>query len=127
MINTRYLESILANIADDLDEISCSSAVRANPGLLAKFTELKKKCKNKKHFLSSWIDDAMSIFTYGMIFPIFDDPYIRLSKKEVLWLLIETKIYLKSMPKDDIEAQEAIKKIDKFIEKHNLFSSYIIF
>ena len=45
-----------------------------------------------------------------MIFPIFDDPYIRLSKKEVLQLLIETKIYLKSMPKDDIEAQEAIKK-----------------
>jgi|GEM_PF-1817885 hypothetical protein len=62
-----------------------------------------------------------------MIFPIFDDPYIRLSKKEVLQLLIETKIYLKSMPKDDIEAQEAIKKIDEFIKKHNLFSSYIIF
>lgn len=128
VLNTRYFKSILAkNIADDLDEISCSSAVRASPGLLAKFTELKKKCKNKKHFLSSWIDDAISIFTYGMILPIFDDPYIRLSKKEVLRLLIETKIYLKSMPKDDIEAQEAIKKIDKFIEKYKLFSSYIIF
>ena len=62
-----------------------------------------------------------------MIFPIFDDSYIRLSKRKVLRLLIETKICLKSMPKDDIEAQEAIKKIDKFIEKHNLFSSYIIF
>ena len=56
VINARYLESILANIvADDLDEISCSSAVRANPGLLAEFTELKKKCKNKKHFLTSRI------------------------------------------------------------------------
>jgi hypothetical protein len=56
VINTRYLESILANIvADDLDEISCSSAIRANPGLLDKFTELKKKCKNKKHFLLPWI------------------------------------------------------------------------
>jgi hypothetical protein len=61
----------------------------------------------------------------GMILPIFYDPYIRLLK-EVLRLLIETKIYLKSMPKDDIEAQEAIKKIDKFIEKHNLFLSYPI-
>jgi len=60
-----------------------------------------------------------------MILPIFYDPYIRLLK-EVLRLLIETKIYLKSMPKDDIEAQEAIKKIDKFIEKHNLFLSYPI-
>ena len=55
VLNTRYFESNLANIADDLDEISCSSAVRANPGLLAEFTELKKKCKNKKHFLSSCI------------------------------------------------------------------------
>ncbi len=44
-----------------------------------------------------------------MILPIFYDPYIRLLK-EVLQLLIETKIYLESMPKDDIEAQEAIKK-----------------
>jgi hypothetical protein len=61
----------------------------------------------------------------GMILPIFYDPYIRLLK-EVLQLLIETKIYLESMPKDDIEAQEAIKKIDKFIEKHNLFLSYPI-
>lgn len=60
-----------------------------------------------------------------MILPIFYDPYIRLLK-EVLQLLIETKIYLESMPKDDIEAQEAIKKIDKFIEKHNLFLSYAI-
>ncbi len=60
-----------------------------------------------------------------MILPIFYDPYIRLLK-EVLQLLIETKIYLESMPKDDIEAQEAIKKIDKFIEKHNLFLSYPI-
>ena len=60
-----------------------------------------------------------------MILPIFYDPYIRLLK-EVLQLLIETKIYLESMPKDDIEAQEAIKKIDKFIEKHNLFLSYHI-
>ena len=39
-----------------------------------------------------------------MILPIFYDPYIRLLK-EVLQLLIETKIYLESMPKDDIEAQ----------------------
>ena len=60
-----------------------------------------------------------------MILPIFYDPYIRLLK-EVLQLLIETKIYLESMPKDDIEAQEAIKKIDKCIEKHNLFLSYPI-
>lgn len=61
----------------------------------------------------------------GMILPIFYDPYIRLLK-EVLQLLIETKIYLESMPKDDVEAQEAIKKIDKFIEKHNLFLSHPI-